>query len=97
MIQNKNILYFALAVGFTNGFFWQYFPKGTWYILNSFFIFLLCLFIYTEKKDSFINFVLLTLSFSTFLDELFFDNTVISVNEILIALAIPIIWMYKKK
>lgn len=93
----KWILYVALAVGFVNGLFWSELPKGSYYILNSFFVFLLCLFIYIKNRNSFINFVLVMLSFSTLLDELFFDNTIISVNELLIALSIPFIWVFRKK
>jgi len=93
----KWILYLALAVGIVNGLFWSELPKGSYYILNSFFVFLLCLFIYIKNRNSFINFVLVMLSFSTLLDELFFDNTIISVNELLIALSIPFIWVFRKK
>lgn len=93
----KWILYLALTVGFVNGLFCSELPKGSYYILNSFFVFLLCLFIYIKNRNSFINFVLVMLSFSTLLDELFFDNTVISVNELLIALSIPFIWVFRKK
>jgi len=92
----NRLLYFALAVGVVNGLFWRELPKGSYYILESFFVFLLCLFIYLKDKDSFIKFVLIALSFNTLLDEVFFDNTTISINEIIVAVTLPIFWIYKK-
>ena len=93
----KYIVHIALVIGVFNGLFWELLPKGSYYVLNSLLLFLLCLYIFLNDKKSFIKFVLLGLSISNLLDELRFDPTKLHLNEIVVALLLPIIWYLKKK
>jgi hypothetical protein len=92
----KVLLYIALLVGFFNGFYWRELPKGSYYVLNSCFIFLLCLFIWIENKGNFIKFVLVALSVNELLDEAFFDNSIISINEVAVAASLPLFWVFRQ-
>jgi len=76
--------------------FWTYFPKGSFYIGNGLFIFLLCIALYIQRKI-FITFFLLCVSFSNLLDELLFDPTKLGLNELALFIALPLIWLYKTK
>lgn len=93
----KSILYIALAIGIFNGYFWMKMPEGTYYVLNALFLMLLCLYLFLTDKKSFIKFYLLSLGFSNLLDELVFNPKEIAINEILLTLILPILWLIKKK
>lgn len=69
----KFILYIAFFISILTYNLWVYYPKGTFYIGNALFIFFLCLYVYLKDKQSFITFVIFSLSISNLLDELFFD------------------------
>jgi len=92
----KYILSIALVISIITYSFWNYLPKGSFYIGNSIFIFLLCLVIYLQNKQYFISFLLLCLSINNLLDELFFDPTKKGLNELIFALLIPIIYYARK-
>lgn len=93
----KKILYIALIIGVFNGYFWMKMPEGTYYILNALFLMLLCTYLYLTDRKSFIKFYLISLSLSNLLDELFFDPKEITINEIVLTLILPIIWLIKYK
>lgn len=93
----KKLLYVALAVGAINGFLWRDLPQGSYYVLNSLFVFILCLYIWLNDKNSFIKFALAVLSLNELFDEMLFDNSVVSTNEIVLALALPLFWAFKKR
>lgn len=95
--DKKYILYIALGIGIFNGYFWNYLPKDSYYKLNALFLMLLCVYLFLTDKKSFIKFYLVSLSFSNLLDELFFDPTKITLNEILLTLILPIFWLIKHK
>lgn len=84
----KYILYIATIVSLATYLFWSYLPKGSFYIGNGFFIFLLCVYLFFTDKTSSIKFILFSLSLNNLLDELFFDNTKFGINEVLIGIAI---------
>lgn len=90
MIKNT-LLYIALIVSILTYTFWHYLPKGFFYVGNAFFICIIsfCLFRYT--KNSFVSLVIFLLSINNLIDELFFDNTKISLNEYLTAFIIIVI------
>jgi len=71
-------------------------PKGSFYIGNALFIFLLCIVLYGQNKQ-FITFFLLCGSFSNLLDELLFDPTVLGWNELALIIVLPAFWLYKHK
>jgi len=67
------------------------------YIGNALFIFMICGYIYYKDKQSFVKFFLFDIALSNLVDELFFDNTKMSVCELLLFLIIPIFWYLKTK
>ena len=77
--------------------FWGILPENSFYLGNSLFIMLLCAYIFANKKESFITFVLLGYSINNFLDEILFSNDKLHISELITAIAIPIIWIVKKK
>lgn len=93
----KIILYISLLISILTYNLWHYLPENSFFIGNAMFIFLLCLYIYLKEKQYFITFVFVGLAFSNLLDELFFDPKKLEVNEIIVALLIPIIWFIKKR
>jgi hypothetical protein len=84
----KYILHIATLVSIITYLFWSYLPKGSFYIGNSLFILLLCVYLFFSDKNSIVKFVLLSLSLNNFLDEIFFDNTSFGLSEILVGIAI---------
>lgn len=93
----KYILHIATILSIVTYMFWYYLPKGSFYVGNALFIFLLCVYIFVKQREKFINFVLLGFSVNNLLDELFFDNTKLGYNELAILIIIPLIWVLKKK
>ena len=94
MTGNKIILYIATIISILTYMFWEFLPKGSWYIGNSFFIFLICCYVYFNNKKSFICFSLFTLSLSNLFDELLFDPKELAINEIIIGLILIIKLVY---
>ena len=92
----KYILYIAVLVSVITYSFWSYMPKGSFYIGNSLFIMLLCMYLFIQEKSSMIKFVLLSLAINNLLDELLFDNTQLGLNEILVGLSILIFAIIKR-
>jgi hypothetical protein len=97
----KLIQILALIVGISTYLFWNIILKKfgipVFYIGNALFIFLLCVLNYILSYKNVISFSLICLSFSNLLDEIFFDNTKISLNEIILALILPIVWLIIQK
>ena len=96
-MTGKPILYIATVISLMTYLFWSYLPKGSFYMGNAIFIVLLCVYLFLTEKGSIIKFILLALSLNNLLDEIFFDNTKIELNEILTALTIFIFAIIKKK
>lgn len=90
------LLHIATPVSLMTYLFWEQLPKGSFYIGNALFIFLLCIHIYKEGRQSFIKFVLLCLSLNNLLDELFFNPTELGINELFFTISIPITWFIKR-
>ena len=93
----KIILYISTIVSLITYMFWSYLPKGSFYVGNSIFILLLCIYVFFTDKSSFIKFVLFSLSLNNFADEMVFDNTKFELNEILTGVFILIFSIIKKK
>lgn len=96
-MTDKPILHIATVVSIITYLFWSYLPKGSFYIGNAIFILLLCVYLFLTDKGSIIKFILMSLSINNLLDEVFFDNTKLELNEILTALTIFIFAIIKKK
>ena len=96
-MTGKPILYIATVVSIITYLFWSYMPKGSFYIGNAIFILLLCVYLFLNDKESVIKFILMSLSINNLLDEVFFDNTKLELNEILTALTIFIFAIIKKR
>ena len=91
------ILYIATVISLITYLFWEYLPKGSFYMGNALFILLLCIYLFLNDKGSVIKFTLLSLSLNNFLDETFFDNTEFEINEILTLLTIITFALIRKK
>lgn len=91
----KYLLYIATLISIITYLFWSYCPKNSFYIGNALFIFMLCMYIFALDKQSFIKFVLFSLSLNNLLDELLFDNTILGYNELVILVIVPLIWFIK--
>lgn len=78
---------FSESFGLSKGF--------LYYTSISFSIFLFHLFIYLNFKNYFITFILLWLSVSKLMDELFFNPTKLQLNELLFTFLIVIFGIYK--
>lgn len=92
----KNLLYTSLVIGIFGNALTEYLPKGSYYILTALFINLLCMYLYLSNRKSFICFLLFGLSINNLADELFFDPTVLQLNELLFACGLMAIWVLKK-
>lgn len=93
----KILLNIATVISILTYLFWSKFPKGFFYIGNAIFIFMLCLVIYLKNKEKFICFFLLCISISNLVDELFFDPTKLGLNELFLAVTLPVIWYIKSR
>lgn len=93
----KFLLYLALSIGIFTYMFWHNLPKGSFYIGNAIFIFLLSAYIFYSERNSFIKFIIFGLAFSNLIDELYFDPTIIGINELVLLFVLPIIWFLKLK
>lgn len=91
----KKILYISLIIALVTYLGWGTMPKGSFYVGNALFIFGLCLYLFLSDKKSFICFLLLSYSISNLMDELFFNPTILQVNELIFALITPILWVIK--
>lgn len=91
----KYLLHIATPVSVITYLFWEHLPKGGFYVGNALFIFLLCTYIFTKDRQSFIKFVLFCLSLNNLLDELFFNPTELGINEVFFALIVVIIGFVK--
>lgn len=92
----KVLLYIATVISIITYLFWGYMPKGSFYIGNAIFVFLLSVALYKHLRV-FITFFLLCGSFSNLLDELFFDPKTLGYNELALLIIIPAIWLYKNR
>lgn len=101
MIVDKFLLWGALITGTLTYSFWsvirESFNIPIFYVGNSLFVFLICLFLLKENKGSLIRILLFTLSLSNLIDELFFDPTQIQLNEVVVLLILPILWLLRKR
>lgn len=93
----KLILYIAIVVSLVTYLFWGYLPKGSFYIGNSLFIFLICLYTYLKDSKNILIFILFSLSLNNLFDEILFDNTKFQINELIIGFSILIFSLIKYK
>ena len=97
---DKFILWAAFVVAFITYTFWNVirnaFNIPVFYLGNSFFVFLLSLYLLKENRTSLVCFLIFGVALNNFLDELFFDATQIQYNEIVILLTMPVLWRLKK-
>lgn len=91
----KLILYIACLIGAFGSFILPYLPYGSYYILVSSLIFLLCTHLFLSDKKSFVRYLLFALSINNLADELFFDPLKLQFNEIVFSAAVPMVWILK--
>ena len=93
----KYLLRISILISILTYSFWNYFPKGVFYIGNGLFIALICAYIFFTDRKSNIKFILFSLSLNNLFDELFFDNMKLELNELLTVCAIIIILIIRIK
>lgn len=93
----KSLLTLALVISLITYGFWESFPKGSFYYGNALFILLICLYIFLINRKSFICFLLLCYAINNLADELLFEPGVLGWNEIVYAVAVPLLWTLKIK
>ena len=86
----------ATIISIATYLFWSYLPKSSFYIGNGLFVFFISAVIFLQNKDLFISFFLLCIATNNLADELFFDPKNFGINEVLFAIAIPIIYYARK-
>jgi len=91
----KYLLHIAAVTSLITYMFWNFLPKGSFYLGNAVFIFLLCVYIFSQDRKSFIKFVLFGLSLNNLCDELFFNPTELGINEQFLFVFIIIIGYFK--
>jgi len=91
----KYLLHIATVISLITYLFWEQLPKGSFYVGNGLFIFLLCSYIFLQDRKSFIKFVLFSLSINNLFDELFFNPTELGRNELFLFIFILIIGYLK--
>jgi len=97
----KTVLYIAAFAEVLNYMFWQeienYLGFHIFESVNAFFICVLCTFILSQNKSSFIAFFLFCASLNNFVDEAFNVWEKICVSEMLLFIIIPILWFVKSQ
>jgi len=91
------MLWFATIISIFAYSFWRYLWLHAFYPINALFIFILSYVVYKQNKQLFISFFLLYASLGNLFDELFFDNTTTTKNEIIFALTIALIGYLKQR
>jgi hypothetical protein len=89
------LIWVATIVSIATYLFWDYFPKGSFYIGNAIFILLISIVIYIQNKGKFISFYLLCIAVNNLMDELLFTPCKLGLNEIMLALILPLFWLIK--
>jgi len=81
--------------------FWETIKINTgisvFYIGNALFIFMLCFYLYFSDRSNNIKFILVSLSLNNLLDELFFDNTIFQLNELMFLIGVILILLIRIK
>ena len=95
-MDGKFILWVGLAVCFTYGFFWRDMFEDSYFILQAVSFFLLSLYLILKERGSFICYLWICYSFNNLIDELIGTPTAIGINEKLIIVATPTIWIIIK-
>lgn len=92
----KIILWVGMAVCFAYGFYWKHMIEDGFFLFNALSFFLLSLFVYLTNKKSFICYLWACYSFNNLVDELIGTPTEVNLNEKLIIVLTPVIWVIIK-
>lgn len=91
----KYLLHIATLISVITYMFWNFLPKGSFYLGNALFIFLVCVYIFYFDRKSFIKFVLFSLSLNNLFDELFFNPAELGINEMFLFAFVLVIGYFK--
>lgn len=90
----RAILWVGLAICFMYGFYWRGMYENGFFILQA--VSFLCLSLYIFIKDkSFISYLWLSYCINNLVDELFGTPTRVDINEKIIVIIVPLIWLLK--
>lgn len=88
----RSLLWIGLAVCFTYGFFWRDMFENSYFILQAVSFFFLSLYIYLKDR-CFISYLWLAYCINNLVDELIGTPTRIDINEKIIIVVTPFIWL----
>lgn len=91
----KALLWIGLAVCFTYGFFWRDLFDDSYFILQAISFFCLSLHIYLRER-SFVSYLWLAYCINNLVDELIGTPTEVNLNEKVIIVITPFIWVIIK-
>lgn len=92
----KSILWLGMAVCFAYGFYWREMFEDGFFLFNALSFFLLSLYILLKDKNSFICYLWVCYSFNNLVDEFIGKPTEVNINEKLIIILTPAIWVIIK-
>lgn len=97
----KWVLYLATILSFIAYNCWKTIKDKTglevFDIMASFYLSLICFYIFKQERGSFIKMFLFELSIANIIKELFLDPGVLTLPEALLIVIIPSIWYFKEK
>ena len=96
MTANK-LIWVATIISIATFQFWEYLPKGSFYVGIGVVSFLFSYIIFIQNKNLFVSFFLLCITFSNLVDELFFNPAENGFNEFILVVILPIVWHIKRK
>jgi lipoprotein signal peptidase len=67
------------------------------FLFNALFILGIAFVLKKQNEDSFICYLIFCGAMNNLVDELFFDNTKIGINEYISLICVPVIWYLKKE
>jgi len=95
-MTGNRLIWVATIISIATFQFWKYLPENSFYIGSAIFILILSIVIFLQNKELFISFFLLCISINNLIDELFFDPKINGLNEIIVAILIPILYYARK-
>lgn len=92
----KSILWLGIAVCFMYGFYWRDMFENAYFLFNALSFFLLSLYISLKDRNSFICYLWACYSFNNLIDELIGTPTQVNLNEKIIIVLTPVLWVLIK-
>jgi lipoprotein signal peptidase len=95
MTVNNILLWIATIVSIVAFSFWRYLWESAFYHIDALFITILCTVIFLQNRTLFVSFFLICASIGNLIDEIYYNNTTTTENEIYFAIIISVFWYIK--